>query len=202
MPSKAASTPSQTTMPRQRRASPSKSDAAPRRTTTTTTTATSTTTSKHTTAAGAASASSLFFLYASIAGACGALSGSMGKLAVATEGVPALSQRLLNGLQLDLAPAFQAVLVTYMPLLLRVLCFVANALLTGQMWRYYIKALALGPTPVCSILNTGTNFAVSAFVGITLFGEDVNLMWACGAVLVLVGLALVVMDPHAAAHQR
>ncbi|EPY33474.1 hypothetical protein STCU_02200 [Strigomonas culicis] len=148
------------------------------------------------------SATSLFFLYASIAGACGALSGSMGKLAVAAEGVPALSQRLLDGLHLDLAPDRRDALVYVLPLLLRVLCFVSNALLTGQMWRYYIKALALGPTPVCSILNTGTNFAVSAFVGITLFGEEVNLMWASGAVLVLVGLALVVMDPQAAAHQR
>ncbi|CAD2216178.1 hypothetical protein AGDE_05530 [Angomonas deanei] len=85
----------------------------------------------------------------------------------------------------------------YVSWILRVVSFVGNAMLTGQMWRYYIKALSLGPTPVCSIINTGTNFAVSAFMGLVLFGEEVNYTWACGALLVVIGLAIVVTDPHA-----
>lgn len=83
-----------------------------------------------------------------------------------------------------------------LPYLLRVLFFLANAFFTAQMWRWYLKALSLGPTPVCQIINTGMNFAVSAFVGLVVFGEQVTLTWACGALFVVLGLAIIVTDPH------
>lgn len=78
---------------------------------------------------------------------------------------------------------------------LRVILFGFNALCTAQMWRYYLKALALGPTPTCQIINTGTNFILSAALGLAFFGEEVNALWCTGASLVLVGLGIIASDP-------
>lgn len=137
----------------------------------------------------ASSASSLFFLYASLAGVCGALSSVVGKLAVAAEGVPAMASAALT--VVGMANQTET-LERLLPLILRIVFFVSNAILTAQMWRFYLLALSRGPTPVCQIVNTGTNFAVSALVGLLVFGEEVNAMWGCGALLVVLGLALVV----------
>lgn len=140
---------------------------------------------------------SAFFLLASAAGACGALSGVVGKVAVASESIPDSSvQRtaaLLGGRDSEIA-------LTVVPYLLRLLFFLLNAVFTAQMWRFYVKALSFGPTPVCSIVSTGTNFAVSALVGLLVFGEEVTALWAFGALLVVAGLALIVSNPSTVNH--
>jgi hypothetical protein len=110
-----------------------------------------------------------FVLYAMLAGAFGALSGVAGKLSV-TDSV-------------SLAAYF------------RVATFLANGFCTAQMWRYYLKALSLGSTPTCQVINTATNFVVSAAVGFAVFGEEVNSLWCIGATLVVCGLGLIVSDP-------
>lgn len=97
----------------------------------------------------------LFLFYAALAGTFGAMSGVVGKVSVAS--------------------TFE------LHLIFRIMFFAANAVCTGQMWRYYLKALALGSTPVCSIVNTGVNFAVSAILGILVFGETVTALWCLGA---------------------
>lgn len=78
--------------------------------------------------------------------------------------------------------------------LFRILLFGSNAFFTAQMWRYYLKSLQMGPTGLCSIVNTGTNFAVSAFLGITFFGEVVNWVWWLGALLCCLGLSIAVTE--------
>ncbi|CUF50774.1 transmembrane protein, putative [Bodo saltans] len=110
-----------------------------------------------------------FVLYAMLAGAFGALSGVAGKLSV-TDSVA---------------------LAVYF----RVATFIANGFCTAQMWRYYLKALSLGSTPTCQVINTATNFIVSAAVGFAVFGEEVNSLWCLGATLVVCGLGLIVSDP-------
>lgn len=140
----------------------------------------------------------LFIFYASLAGCCGALSGVVGKMAVASTSVVEFA-KFIGFVDSNYSPNSQNEegenywgIVTWILLLLRVLFLVSNAVFTAQMWRYYVKSLSLGPTAVCQIINTGTNFAVSAFIGIVFFGEQVNAMWAFGALLVVLGLALVV----------
>ncbi|KAK7198146.1 hypothetical protein NESM_000771200 [Novymonas esmeraldas] len=135
----------------------------------------------------------MFFLNASIAGACGALSGVVGKLAVESARVPSLVRS--GGAYLQLDPATMESVQAVVPWVLRVAFFLMNAVLTGSMWRFYLKALSQGPTPVCQILNTGTNFVVSALAGLVFFAEEVTLMWGAGALLIVCGLALVVSDP-------
>lgn len=136
----------------------------------------------------------VFLLNASLAGACGALSGVVGKLAVESARVPSLVRGGAAALNLDAQTT--AMVQAVVPWLLRLIFFGLNALLTGSMWRFYLKALSQGPTPVCQILNTGTNFVVSAFAGLVFFAEEVSPMWGAGALLIIMGLALVVSDPQ------
>ncbi|CCW67709.1 unnamed protein product [Phytomonas sp. Hart1] len=147
-----------------------------------------------------------YISYACLAGACGALSAVVGKLAVTSTNAPELANHTLKTLDYYHAylpiPGVSSVImskwmVSALPLVFRSIFLITNVVLTGQMWCFYLKALSVGPTPVCQILNTGTNFAVSAFVGIFFFLEEVNVMWVCGALMVFVGLALIVMDPSA-----
>ncbi|CCW60407.1 unnamed protein product [Phytomonas sp. EM1] len=151
-----------------------------------------------------------YIVCACLAGACGALSGVVGKLAVTSTNAPALADYTLKTLEfynayLPISGVSSTIrserMVSVLSWLLRSVFFIANAFFTGQMWRYYLKALSAGSTPVCQILNTGTNFAVSAFIGILFFLEEVNVMWVCGALMVLAGLALIVMDPRASPSQ-
>ena len=113
-----------------------------------------------------------FVLYAVLAGLFGALSAVAGKLSVSGD--------------ID---------TNVIKTVLRVGGIAANAFCTAQMWRFYLKALSLGPTAVAQTLNTGTNFAVSALLGITIFGETVTPLWCLGAACCAAGLVLVVSDP-------
>jgi uncharacterized membrane protein len=112
---------------------------------------------------------SQFVMYALLAGLYGALSGACGKLSVGDD-VPVL-------------------------LVLRGVLFAANGVCTGQMWRYYLKALSLGSTTTAQMINTGANFSASALFGILIFGEQVSTLWMVGAAVTCVGLALVASDP-------
>lgn len=174
--------------------------------------------------------SSIFFVYAALAGACGALSGVVGKVAVSPTAVPSIisfflllfgsgesstplptlkgggegltsQQEGLTALTTSSSAAPSAA-HSFLLLFFRTLFFGSNAFFTAQMWRYYLKSLSLGPTPVCQIVNTGTNFAVSALVGIVFFSEAVDTMWCCGAALVVIGLGMVVLGTDAGSAKR
>ena len=109
--------------------------------------------------------------FAAVAGMFAAISGVLGKLSVTPD--------------LEL------------PWLLRMIFFALNPYCTVQMWRYYLKALSVAPTPKCQIINAGTNFAVSAILGIVIFSETTNAMWMCGAALVAIGLAVIATNDDA-----
>ena len=111
----------------------------------------------------------LFTVNAMAAGCFGGLSGVVGKLSVGDD--------------------------FSLGVVVRVLLFAANALCTAQMWRYFLKALQHGSTPVCTILNTGTNFAVSGICGALLFGEAISALWLTGAAFILAGLTVIATDP-------
>ncbi|KAH9578780.1 hypothetical protein LSM04_004489 [Trypanosoma melophagium] len=145
----------------------------------------------------------IFFFYASLAGTFGALSAVVGKLAVMKDSGDALTELTTTILSffgihdINNNSNSNSTWIHVMPMLLfgvRGLLFASNAFFTAQMWRWYLKALSCGPTPVCQIVNTGMNFAISAFLGLVVFHEEVTLLWAIGALLVVMGLAVVVTD--------
>ncbi|RNF27321.1 uncharacterized protein Tco025E_00513 [Trypanosoma conorhini] len=138
--------------------------------------------------------SRVFFFYASLAGSFGALSAVAGKLAVAERSRRAIIAVAAALLALVNVRDENARWVGAALLGIRGLLLAANVFFTAQMWRWYLKALSCGPTPVCQIVNTGMNFAVSALLGFVVFREAVTATWAVGALLVAVGLAVVVSD--------
>jgi uncharacterized membrane protein len=113
-----------------------------------------------------------FVTYAVLAGFFGAMSGVVGKLSVTA--------------QMEVFVLF------------RVLFFASNIYATGQMWRFYLKALSLGPTAMAQTMNTATNFAVSALSGVLIFGEQISLLWCVGAAMCAAGLVLTVSSQKSA----
>lgn len=120
-----------------------------------------------------------YVVYAAIAGLCGALSGVAVKIATAGTGIGPI-------------PAV-AVFVIFMA---------ANAALTGQMWRFYLKGLSCGPTPPTMMTSTAVNMSVSACVGAVAFGEHLSARYWGGAALMVVGLALMAKAPAGGANAR
>lgn len=60
------------------------------------------------------------------------------------------------------------------------------------MWTLFTKALAKGTsTTQVSVLNTGTNFVVTALLGLVIFSEALPPMWWAGAGLLVVGNVVV-----------
>ena len=139
---------------------------------------------------------SAFLTYAALAGVCGALSGVCGKVA-ASAAATFVAQLLVvvggaAGASITSSSSVMsdAALLATVEACVRVIMMCANAYFTGQMWRYYLRALSLGSTPVAQVVNTAANFAVSALVGAVVFGEAVGPMWFAGAAVAGCGLFL------------
>lgn len=61
-----------------------------------------------------------------------------------------------------------------------------------QMWTLFTKALAKGSsTTQVSIINTSTNFMLTALLGLWVFGEALPPMWWAGATLLVIGNVVV-----------
>lgn len=136
-----------------------------------------------------------FFMFASLAGICGAMSSVAGKMAVMTDFIPHAIDNTATYFGFHVRKNEEGILMSVLatlPLLVRLVLFCSNLVFTTQMWRFYIKSLALGPVPVAQIVNTGVNFGVSALMGFLFFHEEITLLWASGAILVIIGLAIVV----------
>ncbi|KAG8343063.1 hypothetical protein TRVL_06111 [Trypanosoma vivax] len=131
---------------------------------------------------------------AALAGLFGAASATLGKLAVTGSESDSFATAISPIMDLLGAPSSGSYWAAGVPVVFRIVLLGANAFCTAQMWRWYVKALSQGPTPVCQIVNTGMNFVASALLGFVVFQELVTLTWFGGALLVAVGLTLVVMD--------
>lgn len=117
-------------------------------------------------------------LLAVAAGALGAVSGLVAKLALDQE-------------QLAILPLPPLLLTAIRGLLL-----LATLATNGCMLAVYSRALVKSSTSAeASLLSTGGNLAVTAIVSNLVLSEPVSLTWVLGAVLIIVGSYLVVTDP-------
>nr|CCC96050.1 unnamed protein product [Trypanosoma congolense IL3000] len=139
-----------------------------------------------------------YLLHAALAGTFGALSAVVGKLAISQDGdnrnvtsVTTLAAPLFALLGMDIVNSWWT---TAVHIVLRGMSLGVNAFCTAQMWRWYIKALSCGPTPVCQVVNIAANFGVSALLGLLVFHEVVTFTWLIGAVLAAIGLTLVASE--------
>ncbi|RFU80434.1 transmembrane 42 [Trichoderma arundinaceum] len=120
----------------------------------------------------------MFFAVAS--GACAAFNGVFAKLTTTD-----LTTSLSNGIAKGLGIAAHEKIVE---VVVRAIFFILNLTFNGIMWSLFTTALARGKSATqVSIMNTSTNFLVTAFTGLVIFSEALPPMWWAGASLLVAG---------------
>lgn len=75
---------------------------------------------------------------------------------------------------------------------IRALFFALNLIFNGIMWTLFTKALARGTsTTQVSILNTSSNFMITAVLGWLIFSESLPPLWFLGAGLLVAGNVII-----------
>ncbi|KAK1729430.1 hypothetical protein CaCOL14_007617 [Colletotrichum acutatum] len=117
-------------------------------------------------------------------GACAAFNGVFAKLTT-TELTTTISQAISNFLHLqDIEGAFEVVM--------RAVFFGLNLVFNGIMWTLFTKALAKGQsTTQVSIMNTSSNFVITAMLGFVIFSESLPPLWWVGAAMLVAGNVII-----------
>ncbi|KZL74981.1 transcription initiation factor 2a small subunit [Colletotrichum tofieldiae] len=117
-------------------------------------------------------------------GACAAFNGVFAKLTT-TDLTTTISQAISNFLHLqNIEGAFEVVL--------RAVFFGLNLVFNGIMWTLFTKALAKGQsTTQVSIMNTSSNFVITAILGFAIFSEALPPLWWVGAAMLVAGNVII-----------
>ncbi|TWU73247.1 hypothetical protein ED733_001323 [Metarhizium rileyi] len=125
-----------------------------------------------------------WIIYAMASGACAAFNGVFAKLT--TTHLTSTMAHSLAGL-LALSSHENVVEVA-----VRAVFFGLNLTFNGVMWTLFTRALAKGTsTTQVSIINTSTNFVLTALLGLLIFAEALPPLWWAGASLLVVGNVVV-----------
>ncbi|ORX63269.1 hypothetical protein BCR32DRAFT_298486 [Anaeromyces robustus] len=74
---------------------------------------------------------------------------------------------------------------------LRVSSFLCLFLCNALMWAFFTKALNVSSSSIqVTVINTATNFCLTAILGYLIFNEPLSLQWWFGASLIVVGTVL------------
>ncbi|KAH7031293.1 uncharacterized protein B0I36DRAFT_374271 [Microdochium trichocladiopsis] len=80
----------------------------------------------------------------------------------------------------------------YIELVVRVIFFSLNLVFNGVMWTLFTQALAKGnSTTQVSIMNTSTNFMITALLGFIIFSESLPPLWWLGAAMLVAGNVII-----------
>ncbi|KAM0438788.1 hypothetical protein ACHAPT_001547 [Fusarium lateritium] len=151
---------------------------------TTTATASETASSPKSTSGDDMSLSSGWMFFAVASGACAAFNGVFAKLTTTQ-----LTTDLSNWIAQLLGLSSVEHIVEYV---VRAIFFALNLTFNGVMWTLFTKALARGTsTTQVSIMNTSTNFMVTALLGAVIFSEVLPPLWWAGAALLVAGNVVV-----------
>ncbi|KAF4435046.1 Transmembrane 42 [Fusarium acutatum] len=124
----------------------------------------------------------MFFAVAS--GACAAFNGVFAKLTTTQ-----LTTNLSDSIAKLIGLSSHEHIVEY---LVRGIFFVLNLTFNGVMWTLFTQALARGTsTTQVSIMNTSTNFMITAVLGALIFSEALPPLWWAGAALLVAGNVIV-----------
>ncbi|KAK0746567.1 hypothetical protein B0T18DRAFT_411921 [Schizothecium vesticola] len=117
-------------------------------------------------------------------GACAAFNGVFAKLTT-TQLTTTLSQGIADFLGLSSIEAGIEVAV-------RCMFFGLNLLFNGIMWTLFTKALTRGhSTAQVSIVNTSSNFFITAILGFAIFSEALPPLWWLGAAMLVAGNVII-----------
>ncbi|KAF2971230.1 hypothetical protein GQX73_g2374 [Xylaria multiplex] len=125
-----------------------------------------------------------WMVYAVASGACAAFNGVFAKLT--TNDLTAHIARGISGIfGLDGSNRILEIVV-------RGIFFGLNLFFNGVMWTLFTQALAKGnSTTQVSIMNTSTNFMITALLGFAIFSEALPPLWWVGATLLVAGNVII-----------
>ncbi|KAI6382061.1 hypothetical protein MCOR25_000938 [Pyricularia grisea] len=125
-----------------------------------------------------------WILYAIASGACAALNGVMAKLTT-TELTSRFSQSIARVLGMSAIEGTVEAVV-------RAGFFGLNLVFNGVMWTLFTQALAKGnSTTQVSIMNTSSNFVLTALLGLVIFSESLPPLWWLGASMLVAGNVII-----------
>ncbi|KAI0185800.1 hypothetical protein EV127DRAFT_440705 [Xylaria flabelliformis] len=125
-----------------------------------------------------------WIVYAVASGACAAFNGVFAKLTT-------------NDLTAHIAHGISGVLGLegsdrVLEIIVRCIFFGLNLFFNGVMWTLFTQALAKGnSTTQVSIMNTSTNFMITAILGFAIFAEALPPLWWVGATLLVAGNVII-----------
>ncbi|KAL8347311.1 hypothetical protein RB601_003190 [Gaeumannomyces tritici] len=125
-----------------------------------------------------------WIIYAIASGTCAALNGVMAKLTT-TELTTSLSHHIADFLGLSTAGGTVEFVV-------RATFFGLNLAFNGVMWTLFTQALSRGhSTTQVSIMNTSSNFVLTALLGLVIFSESLPPLWWLGASMLVAGNVII-----------
>ncbi|KAI0549230.1 hypothetical protein F4679DRAFT_277173 [Xylaria curta] len=125
-----------------------------------------------------------WIVYAVASGACAAFNGVFAKLT--TNDLTAHIARGISGV-LGLQGSDRV-----LEIIVRCIFFGLNLFFNGVMWTLFTQALAKGnSTTQVSIMNTSTNFMITALLGFAIFAEALPPLWWVGATLLVAGNVII-----------
>ncbi|KAJ0115349.1 hypothetical protein J7T55_012627 [Diaporthe amygdali] len=117
-------------------------------------------------------------------GACAAFNGVFAKLTTG-EATTSFAQGIAGFLHLDSVEGIFEYIV-------RAVFFGLNLLFNGVMWALFTKALSRGnSTTQVSIMNTSSNFFITALLGLVIFSESLPPLWWVGATFLVAGNVII-----------
>ncbi|KAJ1932583.1 hypothetical protein EC988_009410 [Linderina pennispora] len=126
--------------------------------------------------------------FAILGGTFASLSSVSAKLAVAQ------NTSLVSSALHEMMPKLD---ISLLSLLTRFVMLAAIAACNFFMWLFFTKALRYGDSTVrVMMVQTVSNFAVTALAGVYLFGDVLSMRWWCGATLIAVGLTCLNSEKH------
>ncbi|KAI2623061.1 hypothetical protein GGS26DRAFT_593908 [Hypomontagnella submonticulosa] len=125
-----------------------------------------------------------WIVYAIASGACAAFNGVFAKLTTNE-----LSTHIARGISGFLRLTD---LEGWVEVVVRAGFFGLNLAFNGVMWTLFTQALAKGnSTTQVSIMNTSTNFVITALLGLMIFSESLPPLWWVGAALLVAGNVII-----------
>ncbi|OTA95513.1 hypothetical protein M434DRAFT_202926 [Hypoxylon sp. CO27-5] len=125
-----------------------------------------------------------WIVFAVASGACAAFNGVFAKLTTND-----LSTQIAQGISGFLGLTD---LEKFVEVVVRAAFFGLNLAFNGVMWSLFTQALAKGnSTTQVSIMNTSTNFMITALLGLIIFSESLPPLWWVGAAMLVAGNVII-----------
>lgn len=131
-------------------------------------------------------------LYSILAGFFAALGSLLGKFAVSTQSSIAMGaifkSNVLTSHETIHKVLYDIIGMQNLDLIVRLISFILNITTNSLMWYFFSKSLKYSrSSSQATVINTATNFILSALFGYFVFGEQLPMKWWMGSSLIIAG---------------